>query len=134
MSRFVLVVDDDREIRQMLCVLLQISGFEAEVAVDGIDALNKLRQRQPDIMVLDVMMPNMDGLTLCKLLREEPQTAKMPIVMLSGKMGGKAIKEGLLAGANRYLVKPTGLDILIDALHELLQDPLTEEGSRQFYS
>jgi DNA-binding response OmpR family regulator len=133
MSRTVLVVDDDEEIRHMLRLLLHLSGYEVDEAVDGVDALNKIRHCRPDIVVLDVMMPNMDGLTLCKLLRQEPETARMPIVMLSGKITTQAIDEGLQAGANRYLVKPTGLDILTEVLDELLQDALAEQRSSQFH-
>lgn len=123
MSRLVLVVDDDREIRQMLCVLLQINGFLTEDAADGLLALRKIRRRPPDIVVLDVMMPNMDGITLCRLLRQDSQTVNLPVVMLSGKAHPKAVEDGLQAGADRYLIKPSGLDVLIDTLHELLLFP-----------
>jgi DNA-binding response OmpR family regulator len=121
MSRLVLVVDDDQEIREMLCVLLQINGFATDEAQDGLVALQKIRQRPPHIVLLDVMMPNMDGITLCRLLREEPETYGLPVVMLSGKAHPRAVEDGLRAGADRYLIKPSGLDVLITTLHELLQ-------------
>ncbi len=133
MSFSVLVVDDDNEIRHMLCMLLQLTGYETEEAVDGVDARSKVRQNQPDIIILDVMMPKMDGITLCKLLRAEEATARLPIIMLSGKMNGDAIAEGLQAGADRYLTKPTGLDVLTDTISDLLQDALTEQRSGQFH-
>lgn len=128
MSHLVLVVDDDREIRQMLCLLLQINGFETEEAQDGLDALQKIRRRLPDVVLLDVMMPNMDGITLCQLLRQNQETSFLPVVMLSGKAHPDAIEEGLRAGANRYLVKPSGLDILVSTLQELLEYALAEQG------
>ncbi|MCB9420761.1 MAG: response regulator [Ardenticatenaceae bacterium] len=127
MSRLVLVVDDDQEIREMLCVLLQINGFATDEAEDGLVALQKIREQPPHIVVLDVMMPNMDGITLCRLLRQEPETNGLPIVMLSGKAHPHAVEDGLRAGADRYLIKPSGLDVLIATLHELLQYALAEQ-------
>lgn len=133
MSFSVLVVDDDDEIRHMLCMLLQLTGYDTDQAVDGLDAQSKIRQNQPDIIILDVMMPNMDGITLCKLLRAEEPTACLPIIMLSGKTDGDAIAEGLQVGADRYLTKPTGLDILTETMNDLLQNALTEQRSSQLY-
>ena len=130
MSRLVLVVDDDQEIREMLCVLLQINGFATDEAEDGLVALQKIRERPPHIVLLDVMMPNMDGITLCRLLRQEPETYGLPIVMLSGKVHPQAVEDGLLAGADRYLIKPSGLDRLVNTLHELLEYALAEQRSR----
>lgn len=134
MSCLILVVDDDKEIRQMLCTMLELTGFETKEAVDGVDALTQVRLHEPDVMILDVMMPNMDGISLCKLLRQEPQTMSLPIIMLSGKVQSKAVEEGLQAGANKYLTKPAGLDVLTQTIHEVLQDSLAEQGSGQFYS
>jgi CheY-like chemotaxis protein len=127
MSRLVLVVDDDVEIRQMLCVLLEINGFVTDEAEDGLAALQKVRRRRPDIIVLDVMMPNMDGITFCRLLRRNMATRSLPVVMLSGKAHSHAVEEGLRVGANRYLIKPSGLDILVPILHELLEYALAEQ-------
>jgi DNA-binding response OmpR family regulator len=126
MKSLVLVVDDDREIRQMLCALLQIYGFDTDEAADGLIALQKIRRCRPQIVVLDVMMPNMDGLTLCRLLRQDAATESLPVVMLSGKAHPQAIEDGLNAGANRYLVKPSGLDILVETLQGLLEYALAE--------
>jgi DNA-binding response OmpR family regulator len=90
------------------------------MAEDGLDALEKIPKCQPDILILDVMMPRMDGLTLCRRLRGVRETAELPIIMLSGKAHHEAIQEGLRAGANRYLVKPTGLDELTRNIDEVL--------------
>jgi DNA-binding response OmpR family regulator len=120
MSCSVLVVDDEYEIRQLLATMLTMMGYESFMAHDGLDALEKIPEYQPDILILDVMMPRMDGLTLCRRLREEAKTAALPIIMLSGKAHQEAIQEGLQAGANRYLVKPTGLDELTRNISEVL--------------
>lgn len=119
MSGVILVVDDDFEIRQMLCTLLTFQGYETIEAVDGRDALEKLTHFLPDALILDVMMPHMDGITLCRYLRREPTTARLPIVMLSGKAQAEAVQAGLAAGANRYLTKPMSLEALMACLHEL---------------
>ncbi len=129
MGRLVLVVDDDNEIRQMMCLLLKLHGYETAEAVDGVDALAKINQRQPDLIVLDVMMPKMDGITLCKTLRDDLLTARLPIIMLSGKTTPRAVEEGLEAGADRYLTKPSGLDVLTQTIGDVLQDSLTEQRS-----
>ncbi len=116
----VLVVDDEFEIRQLLSTMLTLMGYESFVAKDGLDALAKIHEYQPDILILDVMMPRMDGITLCRKLRGSQETAELPVIMLSGKAHQEAIQEGLQAGANRYLVKPTGLDELTRNIKEVL--------------
>lgn len=120
MNCSVLVVDDEYDIRQLLATMLTMMGYQSFVAQDGLDALEKITEYQPDILILDVMMPRMDGLTLCRKLRDSEETAALPIIMLSGKAHQEAIQEGLQAGANRYLVKPTGLDELTRNISEVL--------------
>lgn len=120
MNCSVLVVDDEVEIRQLLSTMLTMMGYESFMAEDGLDALEKIPECQPDILILDVMMPRMDGLTLCRKLRGVQETADLPIIMLSGKAHQEAIQEGLQAGANRYLVKPMGMDELTRNIKEVL--------------
>lgn len=120
MNCSVLVVDDEAEIRQLLSTMLTMMGYESFMAEDGLDALEKIPECQPDILILDVMMPRMDGLTLCRKLRGVQETADLPIIMLSGKAHQEAIQEGLQAGANRYLVKPMGMDELTRNIKEVL--------------
>jgi DNA-binding response OmpR family regulator len=115
-------VDDELDIRQLLSTMLTMMGYQSFMAQDGLDALKKIPECQPDILILDVMMPRMDGLTLCRQLRNAVDTAELPIIMLSGKAHQEAIQEGLQAGANRYLVKPTGLDELTRNINEVLGD------------
>jgi CheY-like chemotaxis protein len=122
MKRLVLVVEDDAEIRQMVCMLLRLNGYVTSEAIDGLDALDKVKDQVPDIMVLDIMMPNMDGLTLLKRLRREPKTKQLPVIVLSGKTEPEAIEEGFRAGANDYLTKPDGINILAQTMHKLLAE------------
>lgn len=120
MAWSVLVVDDEPMTRTLLQLMLAPADYEVFEAGDGFEALEKIKQRQPDILVLDVMMPNMDGFTLCRILREQEATATTPIILLSAKTTPEAIQEGLLAGGNRYLTKPVSRKDLLDSLAELL--------------
>ena len=123
MKNSILLVDDDPNLREMLRQMLEMGGFEVTEAEDGLDALDKLAKITPDIMVLDVMMPNLDGVSLCRQLRSEAEFVSLPIIMLSGKTQQRAVQEGLAAGANLYLCKPITVTDLIQAARELLPAP-----------
>lgn len=116
----VLLVDDDPALRGLLRQMLELGGFTVYEAEDGLDALEKIPQVRPDAMILDVMMPNMDGVTLCRTVRSRPETTALPIIMLSGKTQDKAIQEGLAAGANVYLCKPISFNELISHVNDVL--------------
>ncbi|HEY2949427.1 MAG TPA: response regulator [Micromonosporaceae bacterium] len=102
----VLVVDDDDDIVRFVEVNLRLHGFEVLVAHDGQEALELVEKHRPDLAVVDLMMPRMDGLELTRRLRADPMTAALPIVMLTAK--GMTVDKvvGLTAGADDYLVKP----------------------------
>jgi DNA-binding response OmpR family regulator len=123
MCRLVLVVDDDAEVRELLCHMLNLNGFNTFSAENGAVALQKVKLTPPDVVVLDVMMPEMDGIAVCQTLRNQKETADLPIIMLSGKLYFGAVQEGLHAGANKYLTKPTGLNELIENIHHVLGHP-----------
>ncbi|MCP4362546.1 MAG: response regulator [Chloroflexi bacterium] len=122
MSLSILVVDDEPLTRNLLRLMLEPAGYRVSGAADGFDALEKAKELHPDIMLLDVMMPAMDGITVCKKLRGETDTADLPIVMLSGKVHREAIQEGLEAGANRYLSKPMSRMGLLQELRDVLNE------------
>lgn len=116
----VLVVEDDSELREMVSLVLTYNGFEVKEAGDGVAGLDLLASWHPDLIVLDVMMPRMDGVTMCRRVRQEPETAAVPIIMISGRTQGQVIAEGLAAGANKYMIKPMSLDVLVKNINELL--------------
>jgi two-component system response regulator MprA len=120
MKSSIMVVDDEPLTRNMLCTLLGLYGFQVSEAEDGLDALDKVGDIRPDIMILDVMMPHMDGITTCKVLRSKPETAQMPIIMLSGKTQISAVEEGIQAGADKYMAKPMNHQELLAGISELL--------------
>jgi CheY-like chemotaxis protein len=122
MNWSVLVVDDEPLTQDLLRLMLEPAGFRVTGAEHGLEALQKIQQSKPDIMILDVMMPHMDGITVCRKVRSNPETADLPIVMLSGKTHLNAVEEGIEAGANRYLAKPMSRNDLIQNLREVLAE------------
>ncbi|MBK9179154.1 MAG: response regulator transcription factor [Acidimicrobiales bacterium] len=115
----VLVADDDRAIRDALARALELEGYEVAVAPDGAAALSAVRDRRPDVLVLDVMMPGVDGLTVCRVLRAERD--RIPILMLTARTETSDRVAGLDAGADDYLPKPFELDELLARLRALLR-------------
>lgn len=114
----VLVVDDDRRLLAALRRGLSLHGFNVGLARDSGEALGYLRGRWPDIIVLDIMMPGMDGLSLCRLVRETENT---PILMLTARDSVPDRVAGLEAGADDYLVKPFAFDELVARMQALLR-------------
>jgi diguanylate cyclase (GGDEF)-like protein len=105
-TELILVVDDDSDIARFIEVNLRLQGFDVAVAQDGQEALDLVVQRRPDLAIVDLMMPRVDGLELTRLLRADPITTSMPIIMLTAR--GLTVDKvlGLTAGADDYLVKP----------------------------
>lgn len=124
MGYSVLVVDDDPMKRQLLRMILERAGFGVAEASDGAEALLSLDNVVPDLMTLDVMMPHMDGFAVCEQVRQNPKTAALPIIIVSARADGGSIREGLAAGADRYLPQPVMPDKLIRTVNELLPPPV----------
>ncbi|WP_131103974.1 MtrAB system response regulator MtrA [Ornithinimicrobium sufpigmenti] len=103
MSARVLVVDDDQALAEMLGIVLRKEGYEVATCGDGARALPMIRQFRPDLVLLDVMLPSMDGVEVCRLLRAE---SGVPVVMLTARTDTKDVVAGLEAGADDYVVKP----------------------------
>ena len=119
MSGKVLVVDDDRAIRESLARALELDGYEVDLVSDGAAALATIRASRPDMAVVDVMMPNIDGLTLCRVLRAEKD--RLPVLMLTARTETTDRVAGLDAGADDYLAKPFELAELLARIRALLR-------------
>src|SRR6188768_1562335 len=119
MANRVLLVDDDRAIRDSLARALDLEGYEVLTAADGAEALRITRDEHPDVLVLDVMMPSVDGLTVCRVLRFEQD--RTPILMLTARTETTDRVAGLDAGADDYLPKPFDLAELLARLRALLR-------------
>lgn len=119
MSGRVLIVDDDRAIRESLARALELDGYEVSLAPDGAAALATIRADRPDMAIVDLMMPNVDGLTLCRVLRAERD--RLPILMLTARTETSDRVAGLDAGADDYLPKPFDLPELAARVRALLR-------------
>jgi two-component system, OmpR family, alkaline phosphatase synthesis response regulator PhoP len=105
-AKHVLTVDDENNIRRLVEVNLLRAGYRVSTACDGQEALEKIRDERPDMVILDVMMPHVDGFTVLRRLKADPETADIPILMLTAKAQDMDIFEGWKSGADMYLTKP----------------------------
>jgi two-component system response regulator MprA len=129
-SATILVVDDDRAIRESLDRALALEGYRVVAATDGAQALELVAEQQPDVIVLDLMMPNVDGLTVCRRLRARRD--RTPILMLTARTETSDRVSGLDAGADDYLPKPFDLDELLARIRALLRRTKVETDDAQF--
>ena len=121
MKERVLVVDDDPDIVQFVRMNLELEGFEAETAENGRIALEMAKTRPPDLVLLDVMMPEMDGLTVLRHMRNSPATANIPVIILTAKALAEDRVKGLDLGADDYVTKPFDLDELLARVKTVLR-------------
>ncbi|MFN8596413.1 MAG: response regulator [Anaerolineae bacterium] len=101
-----LIVEDDPDARKVLSLILKLDGYQIHTAPGGQEAITLLGTLVPDVILLDVMMPGMDGYQVCQWVRSNPATANVPVVMLSGKADPESVAHGMEVGADEYLAKP----------------------------
>lgn len=118
MAQLVLIVDDEAMARTLLRLMLVRDGFEVVEAEDGPEALARVKELRPDLILLDVMMPGMDGIAVCKALRGDRDTAELPVILLSAKADFESVDRGLRAGATKYLTKPLSSEKLLRYVHD----------------
>lgn len=117
----ILIVEDDPVTQKMVSRMLTGAGYETSVVSNGVEALEKIVSVPPDLIVSDVMMPEMDGFTLLYALRGNPQTADIPVIMLTARASGDDILDGIDMGANDYIPKPFDPETLIKSVRENLK-------------
>ncbi len=127
----VLVVEDEADVRELIIYNLKINGFEADFAVDGQEGLDKARSGGFDIVLLDLMLPVLDGFTVCRKLRADSTTLKLPIIMLTARGEESDIVMGLESGADDYITKPFSPKILIARINTILRRPLKDGKAGQ---
>jgi DNA-binding response OmpR family regulator len=115
-----LVADDDADIRDLVAFKLEQAGFEVIAVEDGQAALEQARARQPALAVLDVSMPALSGIDVCRMLRAEPATAGMLIIMLTARVQEQDVEGGFSAGADDYVTKPFSPRELVSRIEALL--------------
>lgn len=120
MDRKILVIEDDPGALRLMVYTLQHEGYKVLTAPNGLEGLKKAKEERPDLIVLDVMLPGIDGFEICHRLRAEPQTAHLPILMLSGKEKEIDKATGLKVGADDYLTKPAGRSEIVSRVETLL--------------
>ena len=117
----ILVVDDENYILHILDFSLGAEGYEVITAGDGEEAIRKARDERPDLIVLDVMMPKLDGFEVCRTLKRDPDLNGTPVILLSAKSRDIDQKQGYEAGADDYITKPFSPGRLIERVHGLLK-------------
>ena len=120
MRKKILVVEDDADLVELLRFNLKNAGFAIGTAGDGVEALKKARAAAPDLILLDLMLPELDGFAVCEILRHDPATASVPIIMLTAVSGEMARVAGLEAGASDYMTKPFSPRELIARVEAIL--------------
>ena len=120
MSKKILVVDDEPSIIKMLGARLQASGYEVASAMDGVKGLEMARREKPDLIILDLMLPGMDGYKICALLKKDARYSKIPIVLFTARAQEKDEEMGFECGANAYLKKPFNSRELLAKIEGLL--------------
>jgi len=118
-NRKILVVDDDEHILRSLAQYLELEDFDVTTASSGVEALERFAESRPDLMVLDVMMPGMDGFEVLQKIRQDTETSALPVLMLTARDQHADIMKGYQMGATSYLVKPFNLDELVEAINEV---------------
>lgn len=130
MASRVLLVEDEHALVEVLRYNLEREGFEVQSCGDGREALRLARLNPPDLVILDLMLPGLDGLEVCRLLRADPATANVPILMLTARSEEADQIVGLAVGADDYVTKPFSIKVLIQRLRTLLRRAGGEEAGQ----
>ena len=120
MNEKIMVVDDEANVLTLMEIVLKRKGFTVLTANSVVKAITLLSKEKPDLFILDVMMPVISGLELCEVLRSRPDTAHIPVLMLSARTDSESIQRGLAAGANEFLQKTTSPTQLLSRVQALL--------------
>jgi len=126
-KKSVLVVEDEEDILALLHFNLVKAGYQVECAADGEEGLKKIREQQPDLLLLDLMLPGIGGLDICRQLRSAEATAKLPIIMLTARGEEADVVQGLELGADDYMTKPFSIKILLARIQTVLRRHSEEE-------
>ena len=122
MSTKILAIDDSRTIRNLLRVSLEGAGFEFHAACDGVEGVEMFPDVEPDVVITDINMPNINGLELLSFIRNNPQHVDTPVLVVTTEGAARDREKGLALGATDYLVKPFENEVLIETVRRLLQE------------
>ncbi|HPC60420.1 MAG TPA: response regulator [Verrucomicrobiota bacterium] len=129
MRRKILIVDDNAELVKLLRLAFRSAGYSVATAADGIQALKKVKTARPDLIVLDLVLPHVDGFAVCETLRRCARTAPLPVIMLTGLGSQFARLAGLESGGTDFLTKPVSPAELVRKANALLNSPAAAGAS-----
>lgn len=118
----ILVVDDEDDVVNLVSFNLRATGMEVLVARNGVEAVEVTRTAHPDLVILDLMMPELDGISVCELIRQQPESAETPVIMLTAWASDRARLVGLQAGASDYITKPFSPRELVRRVQAILAE------------
>jgi len=136
MAKTILVVDDERHIVRLVQVNLERAGYEVVIAYDGVEAIETVQAKVPDMIILDVMMPRMDGFETLKKLRADDKSKEIPVIMLTAKAQDADIFKGWSSGVDSYLTKPFNpreLLAFVDRIFQSLEHPPDDYDDQTTY-
>lgn len=116
----ILIIEDEKDIRQLITFTLQYAGYQVVAGKDGQEAVELVKQEMPDLILMDVRMPRLDGYGACRIIKADEATKHIPVAFLSAKGQDSEIEKGFEVGANEYLLKPFTPTELIDRVKTLL--------------
>ena len=123
-KKTILVVEDDKDINELICAVLDQAGYEPVSVEDGEEAVRKADKLKPDLVLLDIMLPKMDGIEVCHSISSNEKTKGIPIIMVTIKRDTSTKLESYIAGASRYITKPFGVEFLLSEIEKTLRSPL----------
>ena len=121
-AKSILIIEDDPSFSRAINHIVEKEGYNVSTASNGMTGLRMVKENPPDLLILDVMLPGLDGFEICSRLRNEPPTARLPIIMLSAKGQETDRETGLKVGANEYLTKPVNRELLLETISKLLSE------------
>lgn len=124
----ILVVEDQADLLEIMRLHFKEEGFATATATDGVEAVRKARSMGPDLILLDVMLPELDGFAVCELLRKDPNTQRIPILMVSGLSGQLPRCAGIEAGATDFVTKPVTPANLVLRVRQIFEQRAAAEG------
>ena len=127
----ILVVDDEPDIVKTVAKAIRRQGFDVVSAADGEEALERVKDSHPDLVILDIQMPKLDGIAVLQKIKGDPQTTSLPVIMLTAKAGDEDMFKGYKYGANYYIPKPFKIAEVLDGI-KMMFESIEEEKSRRF--
>ncbi|MBP7088807.1 MAG: response regulator [Candidatus Omnitrophica bacterium] len=121
MAKKILVVDDEPQLVELLKIRLEANDYEVLVASDGQEGLKMARNKKPDLIILDLMLPKIDGFTVCRMLKFDEKYKNIPIIMFTARAQETDKKLGREVGANEYITKPFDPQVLLKKIEDLLK-------------